>query len=142
LTLFEPIAIIGQGCILPGCCSPNDLWETIYEGKVNITSPNDDYWRILKEKVTLSPNDTDIIGKKTVTDKGGYISEFESLFDPEDYLLDPELTKKLDPVFKWSFYAARCALKDAGYLESPLKKKNWRNTWKSFLPFAFLQYII
>jgi acyl transferase domain-containing protein/3-hydroxymyristoyl/3-hydroxydecanoyl-(acyl carrier protein) dehydratase/1-acyl-sn-glycerol-3-phosphate acyltransferase len=123
LTLFEPIAIIGQGCILPGCCSPNDLWETIYEGKVNITSPNDDYWRILKEKVTLSPNDTDIIGKKTVTDKGGYISEFESLFDPEDYLLDPELTKKLDPVFKWSFYAARCALKDAGYLESPLKKK-------------------
>ena len=30
---FEPIAIVGQGCVLPGGLNPDALWKTVHEGR-------------------------------------------------------------------------------------------------------------
>ena len=30
---FEPIAIVGQACVLPGALTPFELWENIKAGK-------------------------------------------------------------------------------------------------------------
>ena len=30
---FEPIAIVGQSCLLPGANSPEALWEAVSQGR-------------------------------------------------------------------------------------------------------------
>lgn len=42
---FEPIAIIGRGCILPPhSCSPEELWDAIVEGRSGIHPPMPERW--------------------------------------------------------------------------------------------------
>lgn len=111
---FNPIAIIGQGCVLPGCFTPDELWNDLKDGKVNITAANANDWRIALDEVMIQSDSDDFLGRSS-TDKGGYIREFDKVFDRESYRIKPELIDHLDPVFQWCFYAAGQALKDSGY---------------------------
>jgi len=43
---FAPIAIVGQGCVLPGALSPDALWSLVLEGRSAIAPAADDLWRI------------------------------------------------------------------------------------------------
>ncbi len=105
---MEPIAIIGQGCVLPGCFSPEDLWNTVAQGRVNLTEVAEGEWPAVN-----FPDNTpwqQVLG----TRQGGYIRGFETHFHPEAYGVPPELAASLDPLFQWSLYAVRQALTSAG----------------------------
>jgi len=41
---FEPIAIVGQGCVLPGGLNPDALWKTVHEGRDVLGSAEPGYW--------------------------------------------------------------------------------------------------
>jgi acyl transferase domain-containing protein len=58
LETFEPIAIIGQGCVLPGCFTPEELWQMVSNNEVNITTANSDDWRIDINDVIASEDET------------------------------------------------------------------------------------
>ncbi|WP_296704873.1 beta-ketoacyl synthase N-terminal-like domain-containing protein, partial [Algoriphagus sp.] len=58
LIRFEPIAIIGQGCVLPGCFSPEELWQMVVENKVNISAEKVNTWRVKMEDEIVGPTDT------------------------------------------------------------------------------------
>ncbi|MEO0443622.1 MAG: beta-ketoacyl synthase N-terminal-like domain-containing protein, partial [Pseudomonadota bacterium] len=110
MSQFEDIAIIGQGCILPGCHSPSALWQTAINGHINIRSPGNGAWR--------SDNNAHLKGTvigKISTDKGGYIDQS---YTPDDsaFDLDRELLAELDPLFHWTLEAANQALVDANCL--------------------------
>ena len=42
---FEPIAIVGQACVLPGSLNPKELWSNIAAGKNLLSKVPDGYWR-------------------------------------------------------------------------------------------------
>ncbi|MEJ2659861.1 MAG: polyketide synthase, partial [Desulfobacteraceae bacterium] len=113
---FEPIAIIGRGCILPGCASPDAVWETVRKGRVHISGPAAGAWRISHDKV-LPERKPGLL----CTDRGGYISGFEALFDPDAYGVEKSLVTALDPLFQWTLFAAGQALEDAGYRHAPVR---------------------
>ncbi|MCI5146036.1 MAG: hypothetical protein D3923_11020 [Candidatus Electrothrix sp. AR3] len=43
---FEPIAIIGRGCILPGAENPAALWKLVYNQKIALREATAEDWRI------------------------------------------------------------------------------------------------
>ncbi|MGA1869675.1 MAG: beta-ketoacyl synthase N-terminal-like domain-containing protein [bacterium] len=107
---YEEIAIIGMGCVLPGCFTPDDLWDSIIKGQILITPPIES-WRA-DDKHVIGGGREGYIPDRAFTNKGGYISGFSSIFDPTEFELDPEIISGLDHVFQWSIYSAKRALED------------------------------
>lgn len=97
---FEPIAIVGQGCVLPGCLSTDDLWQTV-----------------LSQRSQIGIYDAD--GR---TGHAGMIRGFEAHFQPAATRLDPSLVARLDPVLKWPLEASRQALADLEYQSLPASR--------------------
>ncbi len=114
---FEPIAVIGQSCILPGALNPAELWEEVLAGTDLLTKAPDGYWRIDPKLVAGMPRDDarDICW----TDKGGYVRGFDALFEPDGFAIPKEEIGTFDTLVKWVLHTSREALKDAGYLNNP-----------------------
>lgn len=97
---FEPIAVVGQGCVLPDALDPGTFRENIAAGRVSLSTAPEGHWRL----------------PKPATDsRGGYVRGFDSVFDPDAYLLGPEQLAGLDPVFRWTLHCAREALRNSGH---------------------------
>ncbi|MCD6586719.1 MAG: hypothetical protein J7K96_13255, partial [Desulfobacteraceae bacterium] len=110
---FEPIAIVGQSCVLPGALNPNELWDKIAAGENLLSRVPDGYWRT-DPKLVMAPagqNTKDI----TWCDQGGYVSGFESVFRPDGFAIPEEEISKYGHVVHWLLHTAREALNDAGY---------------------------
>ncbi|MCK5798508.1 MAG: hypothetical protein KAI47_15055, partial [Deltaproteobacteria bacterium] len=111
MTRFEPIAIVGRSCILPGAHTPDALWKAVRDGRDLITHAPEGTWRVPKEKVlAASPKEADDL---TWTDRGGYVHGFENRFDPRGLRLDALHLEGLDPLHLWSIHGTREALRDA-----------------------------
>jgi 3-oxoacyl-(acyl-carrier-protein) synthase/3-hydroxymyristoyl/3-hydroxydecanoyl-(acyl carrier protein) dehydratase len=103
---FQPIAILGAGCVLPGASSRDELWKLVREGKSALAPAPFDLWGV-------SPRaDRAALGREIASDVGGYVTGFEGVFDPDGFCIPVDPT--LDPVFLWTLHAAREALRDAG----------------------------
>ena len=110
--LFNPIAIVGRACVLPGALTPEELWTSVSEGRDLTSSAPKDRWR-------ASP--TDVLCKagqdasdRAWSDRGGYVSGFERVWDPAGFALGESELAGLDPLFHWTLHCAREALRDAG----------------------------
>ncbi|MBQ74117.1 MAG: beta-ketoacyl synthase [Gammaproteobacteria bacterium] len=116
---FQPVAVVGRGCILPGCRTVDDLWQIIAEGRVETSSASQDDWhvnqaRLLSDRAGVYELD------KMWSNHGGYVRGFADHFDASQFQLEEKLIEQLDPVFLWSLEAARQALaesRSAGVLE-------------------------
>ncbi len=97
---FEPIAIVGQACLLPGADSPEALWQGVVNRRDLTSSAPPDRWGLLHRDVRGTPERS---GDRTWSDRGGYVRNFEGGELPE-----------LDPLFNWLIHVAREALRDAG----------------------------
>jgi acyl transferase domain-containing protein/3-hydroxymyristoyl/3-hydroxydecanoyl-(acyl carrier protein) dehydratase len=105
MSSFSPIAIVGQGCVLPGALSPAELWSVVRDGRSTISAPPPEEWR-------LEPSvDRAALMREIANERGGYVRGFEDVFDPLGFNCDP---KTLDPVFTWTLHSARQALESAG----------------------------
>ena len=112
---FEPIAIIGRACLLPGALTPKKLWECVINKKNLLSKIPNNYWRIdpkyvLKE---YAENAQDY----SWTEKGGYVKGFDSVFNPEGFEISVNEILNLDTLFQWVLHTSRDALIDAGYYE-------------------------
>ena len=105
---FEPIAIVGSGCIVPGCESPDALWRTVDEGLSHISDPPDGDWRVHMDRVRSFD-----VGRyqadRTWSTRGGYVGDLPVQLDPSA-MVDSALIMHLDPVFRWTMHAAGQAL--------------------------------
>ena len=110
--MFEPIAIVGQSCLLPGALTPDELTELVMEGRDVLSSAPPGYWGTDPARVmTDDPGDA---LNKTWSDRGGYVQGFDRVFSPEGFNLPAEEIKRYDPMVLWLLHTAREALRDAG----------------------------
>lgn len=111
---FEPIAIVGQGCVFPGGLNPDELWTTISEGRDVLGAPPEGYWgvdpaNIMREHISGPCFD------HTWSDLGGYVRGFDDVFDADGFMLAADSLRNLDPLCQWTMYAARQAIESAGW---------------------------
>jgi len=109
---FEPIAIVGSACVLPGALNPKELWELVLEGRDVLGPVPHGRWGIEAEQVLASGASAD---DRSWTDRGGYVHGFDQCFDPNGFAIEPADLEPLDPLFKWVLHTAREALRDAGH---------------------------
>ena len=56
---FAPIAIIGQGCVLPGALSPAALWRAVREGRDLLSRAPPDRWGVSHERIIARTVDSE-----------------------------------------------------------------------------------
>ncbi len=110
---FEPIAIVGQACVLPGALSPEELWTAVAAGRDLTSNAPDGRWGLprglaLADSGRRSPD-------RAWHDRGGYVRDFEKVFDAAGFDLPAAEIAALDPLFQWPLHAARQALADTGH---------------------------
>ncbi|MFF2060433.1 beta-ketoacyl synthase N-terminal-like domain-containing protein [Streptomyces sp. NPDC058200] len=115
---FEPIAVVGRGCVLPDALDPDTFWDNIAAGRTSLSAIPEDRWRLPRHWAMGSVDDH---LDRTWTDVGGYVRGFESVFDPSGFRIAPEQILSLDPLFHWVMYGIRQALTEAGR-EGPLPR--------------------
>lgn len=112
---FEPIAIIGQSCTLPGALSPEVLWANVLAGRSSISKVPAERWGLPHDSVMGSVTQS---ADRTWSDMGGYVSGFQ--FDPTGTAIPAEELLALDPLFQLTVHGVRQALQSAG-LPGPAK---------------------
>jgi 3-oxoacyl-(acyl-carrier-protein) synthase/3-hydroxymyristoyl/3-hydroxydecanoyl-(acyl carrier protein) dehydratase len=111
---FEPIAIVGQGCVFPGGLNPAELWTTIAQGRDVLGAPPQRYWDVSPDRIVRDGIDEPSFDHSW-SDRGGYVRGFEGAFDSNGYLLDADSLQSLDSLYLWTLYAARQAIQSAGW---------------------------
>ncbi|MFI6475260.1 beta-ketoacyl synthase N-terminal-like domain-containing protein [Streptomyces sp. NPDC050516] len=109
---FEPIAIVGRGCVFPDALDPDTFWDNIAARRCSLSPVPDGRWR-LPHQWAMGTVDDHL--DRTWTDVGGYVRGFDSVFDPNGFLVAPDRILGLDPLFHWVLYGARQALREAGH---------------------------
>ncbi|MFT4621368.1 MAG: 3-oxoacyl-(acyl-carrier-protein) synthase/3-hydroxymyristoyl [Myxococcota bacterium] len=105
---FPAIAIVGQGCVLPGALTPEALHAALLEGRDLVSRVPEGRWGISAERSSIERRTG--APEYPWTERGGYVRGFDEVFDPASTRLDAALVQQLDPLFQWLMYAAGCAL--------------------------------
>lgn len=105
---FEPIAIVGRGCALPGALDPDIFWRGIAAGRTGFSQPSAEQFRAPTPLVPHGGGDLPLTGT------GGYVHGFDDVFDPEGFQLPAEDVRGLDTSMQWVLHSARAALTEAG----------------------------
>jgi acyl transferase domain-containing protein len=105
VTPFEPVAIVGRGCVLPGALDPDTFWHNIAHGTVSVGPVRPEDWRLPPDSTTNAT--------------AGTVRGFDDIFDPTGFHIDADQAATADPALRWVLHAARAALREAGR-EGPL----------------------
>ncbi|HET6532600.1 MAG TPA: beta-ketoacyl synthase N-terminal-like domain-containing protein, partial [Actinoplanes sp.] len=105
---FEPIAIVGRGCVLPGALDPEQFWNNLASGRVDLDAVRPEDWR-------LPP---DALGAGATA---GLVRGFPEVFDPEDFAAGTGEVAAYDPALQWVLHAGRAALREAGDRARPAR---------------------
>ena len=93
---FSPIAIVGRACVLPGALSPEGLWSAVSEGRDLVSTAPAGRWRAAQEDVLCRPDQDH--ANRSWSDRGGYVTGFEELWDPEGFSVSAGELEGLDPL--------------------------------------------
>ncbi len=102
MTGFEPIAIVGQGCMLPGAHTPDELTDIVMDGRI-VYGP-------------VSPSSLGLASRRANHGPlvSGRVTGFSDRFDPARCGIKSVEATGLDPVCAWPLHAAVEAWRDAG----------------------------
>ncbi|MCX6951158.1 MAG: beta-ketoacyl synthase N-terminal-like domain-containing protein [Verrucomicrobia bacterium] len=114
MTGFRPIAIVGQACLLPGAHSPAQLWSAVAGGRDLLSRASAATWQIADQRRLMRTDAGAPPAEKIPTDRGGYVTGFDAVFDPAAHRLERALVEGLDPLFQWLLHVGRGAMLDAG----------------------------
>ena len=108
-TTFEPIAIVGMGCLFPGQADdPDAYWANCFGGIDCITEVPTSHWQI-SDYYDENPNTPD----KTYGKRGGFIDPV--IFDCLTYGISPANLEATDTTQLLAMVVTRQALRDAGF---------------------------
>lgn len=114
---FEPIAIVGRSCLLPGALNPQQFAEAVLEGRDLLSEAPADRWGV-PPHLALT-DDPSKAADRAWTARGGYVRGWEGVRDAADpFPMGDEALRALDPLFQWVLLTGREALRDAGHTGS------------------------
>src|SRR5688572_13435871 len=96
---MTPIAVVGRACVLPGALSPEAFWTRILAGDDLTSSAPAGRWGIDPDLVLT--DDPKHSADRAWSDRGGYVSGFESVFEPTGFALPADDVARLDPLAQW-----------------------------------------
>lgn len=108
---FAPIAIVGRACVLPGALNPAQLWQAVAEGRDLISSVDPGRWGLEPNAVLCTAEQWK--PDYTWSNRGGYVRQFDSVWNPEGFAVPATELAGLDPLFHWTLHCARAALAEA-----------------------------
>ncbi|MEV0026476.1 beta-ketoacyl synthase N-terminal-like domain-containing protein [Streptomyces atroolivaceus] len=108
---FDPIAVVGRGCVFPDALDPDAFWDNIAARRCSLSPVPDGRWR-LPRRWAMGTVDDHL--DRTWNDVGGYVRDFGRVWDPTGFHVAPEEILGLDQLFHWVLYGARQALREAG----------------------------
>lgn len=108
---FDPIAVVGRGCVFPDATDPDAFWDNIAARRCSLSPVPDGRWR-LPHRWAMGTVDDHL--DRTWNDVGGYVRDFGRQFDPTGFLVAPDDILGLDPLFHWVLHGTRQALREAG----------------------------
>lgn len=108
MNAFEPIAIVGRACILPGAQNPAALWDLVTTGRIALSAVPEGRWGVPK---------SEIMGALIASDRGGYVTDFA----PAQSSVSGEIAEleRLDPSVAWLLACAKAAVAEAGLARAP-----------------------
>ncbi|HJU38659.1 MAG TPA: polyketide synthase, partial [Tahibacter sp.] len=107
---FEPVAIVGRACVLPGALSPAALWNAVVDGRDLVSRVPADRWRLSPEHALCAPDAPR--PDRTWSDRGGYVDGFASVWNPDGFAVAAAELDGLDPLVHWTLHCAREALRE------------------------------
>ncbi|AUX42373.1 polyketide synthase [Sorangium cellulosum] len=110
--MFEPIAIVGRGCVLPGALSPRALHEAVLARRSAVTGAPEGRLRLSAAHALGTPEQA---GDRAWSDAGGYVEGFEPALDAAGLRIGADVARALDASFRWVLHAAREALRPVGH---------------------------
>ncbi|MFJ8924093.1 beta-ketoacyl synthase N-terminal-like domain-containing protein [Streptomyces sp. NPDC102415] len=108
---FDPIAVVGRGCVFPDASDPDAFWDNIAARRCSLSPVPDGRWR-LPHRWAMGTVDDHL--DRTWNEVGGYVRDFGRVFDPTGFLVAPDEILGLDPLFHWVLHGTRQALREAG----------------------------
>ncbi len=108
MATFEPVAVVGLGCVLPGAPNPDALWSLVQEGRSALGNAPAGRWGLPRADVMGTLENAQ---DRTWSEVGGYVTGF--LPSPSGLGLPAELLATLDPGTQWLVEATRQALAEA-----------------------------
>ncbi len=113
---FEPIAIVGRSCLLPGALNPEAFAEAVLAGRDLLSEAPAERWGV-PPHLALT-DDPAHSADRAWTARGGYVHGWEAVVHSADPFPMGEELKQLDPLFQWVLHTGREALRDAGHTGS------------------------
>ena len=101
---FDPVAIVGRSCLLPGVTTPEELFDASLGGRCLLTPTPRDRWRGV-DPGKLSASDKQ--GLRVSSATGGYV---ETSFDLTQFASRIPDLDQLDPIVAWLAQCAQQAL--------------------------------
>ncbi len=96
--MTTPIAIVSRSCVFPESLSPQTLWKNLLESRDLLSTPDKARWRT---------EPASAMQKEGWNHPAGYVRGFDSVFDPDDFELDSQLVRSLDPLFQWVLHTSK-----------------------------------
>ncbi|MDG2283013.1 MAG: polyketide synthase, partial [Longimicrobiales bacterium] len=115
---FEPIAIVGRACVLPGALSPEALFEAVRNARVLIDEAPAGAWG-LDARQLLHDHAPGPSQEYVVSNRGGYVTGFDEIFDGDYFAERISEVERLDPLTRWLLHCTRTALAEAGVQQAP-----------------------
>ncbi len=109
---FEPIAIVGRACVLPGASSPDELFHLVTSGADALSSADEARWGVEKARVVPS---------LIASDRGGYVTRFAPDSRASRVAGDIPDLDRLDPSVRWLLSCAKTAIAEAGLTAAPAR---------------------
>jgi acyl transferase domain-containing protein/3-hydroxymyristoyl/3-hydroxydecanoyl-(acyl carrier protein) dehydratase len=118
MSSFEPIAVVGRACVLPGALTPEALFDAVREARVLIDEAPEMAWGLDSQRL-ISPSSPGPGAEYVVSNRGGYVTGFEEVFDVGYFADRIDAPERLDPLTQWLLHCARTALAEAGVQDVP-----------------------
>src|SRR3954447_9169424 len=112
---FEPIAIVGSSCLLPGALDPKSFGRAVLAGEDLTSNAPEARWRMPRALRLAALARAGVPAE--VADRGGFVSGFEERFDAGGFGLDEGRSRAAAPQVQWLLHTAREALRSADYAE-------------------------
>lgn len=115
---FEPIAIVGRACVLPGALSPEALFDAVRDARILIDEAPPGAWGLDSRRLVheRAPGPSQ---EYVVSNKGGYVTGFDQIFDAAHFSDRIPEVERLDPLTQWLLHCTRTVLAEAGVAQAP-----------------------